>query len=191
VFGSGSESAFPAGSVPLTASDCTTGSLGTNLYPSNFLCNPSGIDGLTIKNSSQGGGGILVHAWGHGIQIANNRVTNNQGTLSGGITIGQGEHPDVPLVGGGIATIPPGSCITNTGSAPTNLALPYCYDMDVNVHNNLVTQNSSLGDELFSSTPAGAGGVTFCNGSDYYKFNYNWVCGNMSTGDGRSRTHRV
>jgi len=21
-------------------------------------------------------------------------------------------------------------------------------------------------------------------GSDYYKFNYNWVCGNLSTGDG-------
>ncbi len=189
VFGSGSESAFPAGSVPLTASDCTTGSSGTNLYPSNFLCNPSGIDGLTVKNSSQGGGGILVHAWGHGLQIANNRVTNNQGTLSGGITIGQGEHPDVPLVGGGVATVPPGSCITSTGSAPTNLALPYCYDMDVNVHNNLVTQNSSLGDELFSSTPTGAGGVTFCNGSDYYKFNYNWVCGNMSTGDGAGVAH--
>ncbi len=61
--------------------------------------------------------------------------------------------------------------------------------MDVNVHNNLVVQNSSLGDELFSSTPAGAGGVTFCNGSDYYKFNYNWVCGNMSTGDGAGVAH--
>ena len=24
----------------------------------------------------------------------------------------------------------------------------------------------------------GAGGVTFCLGSDYYKFNYNWICGN-------------
>src|SRR4030081_529590 len=32
--------------------------------------------------------------------------------------------------------------------------------------------------------PAGAGGVTICNGSGYYKFNYNWVCGNLSTGDG-------
>ena len=49
--------------------------------------------------------------------------------------------------------------------------------------------NSSLGDELFSSTPAGAGGVTFCSGSDYYKFNYNWVCGNMSTGDGGGVAH--
>jgi hypothetical protein len=189
VFGSGAEAAFPTGSLPLTVSDCATGTGGTNLYPSNYLCNPSSIDGLAVKNSSQGGGGIYVHGWAHNLQIANNRVFNNQGTMSGGITIGQGEHPDVPLVGGGVDTIPPGSCIFNTGQAPANLALPYCYDLDVNVHNNAVTQNSSLGDELFSSTPAGAGGVTFCNGSDYYKFNYNWVCGNMSTGDGAGVAH--
>ena len=188
VFGSGSESAFPTGSSLLSAADCATGTGGANLYPSNFLCNPSSIDGLTVKNSSQGGGGILVHAWGHEIQIANNRVQNNQGTMSGGITIGQGEHPDVPLVGGGAAVVPPGSCIAD-GNLTTNLALPYCYDMDVNLHNNQVVQNASLGDELFTSTPAGGGGVTICNGSDYYKFNYNWVCGNMSTGDGAGFAH--
>jgi hypothetical protein len=61
--------------------------------------------------------------------------------------------------------------------------------MNVNIHNNAVIQNSSLGDELFSSTPAGAGGVTLCNGSDYYRFNNNWVCGNMSTGDGGGVVH--
>jgi hypothetical protein len=178
---------FPDGTQLLTTSDCGNSS-GRNPYPGNFLCNPSSIDGLTVKNSSQGGGGIFVHGWGHDLQIANNRVLNNQGTMSGGITIGQGEHPDAYLVGG-IANTVPGSCILNTGSAPTNMALPYCFDMDVNVHNNAVSQNSSLGDELFSSTPAGAGGVTFCNGSDYYKFNFNWVCGNMSTGDGAGVAH--
>lgn len=178
---------FPTGTQLLTAQDCQN-SAGRNPYPSNFLCNPSSIDGLTVKNSSQGGGGIMVHAWGHDLQIANNRVLNNQGTLSGGITVGQGEHPEAYLVGD-IAVTVPGSCIVNPGNAPTNMALPYCFDMDVNVHHNLVTQNSSLGDELFSSTPAGAGGVTFCNGSDYYKFNFNWVCGNMSTGDGAGVAH--
>ena len=59
----------------------------------------------------------------------------------------------------------------------------------MNVHNNAVTSNSSIGDELFSATPAGAGGVTFCTGADYYKFNYNWVCGNLSTGDGGGVAH--
>jgi hypothetical protein len=181
---------FPTGTLLLTANDCGFNTVGAhNPYPSNFLCNPSSIDGLTIKNSSQGGGGILVHGWSHNLQIANNRVLNNQGTLSGGITIGQGEHPDAYLVGGAAVATVPGSCIINTGRSPTNMALPYCFDRDVNVHNNAVVQNSSLGDELFSSTPAGAGGVTFCNGSDYYKFNYNWVCGNMSTGDGAGVAH--
>jgi hypothetical protein len=57
------------------------------------------------------------------------------------------------------------------------------------MHNNAVTSNSSTGDELFSATPAGAGGVSICTGSDYYKFNYNWVCGNLSTGDGGGIGH--
>ena len=52
-----------------------------------------------------------------------------------------------------------------------------------------MTNNSSIGDELYSSTPAGAGGVTICTGADYYQFNYNWVCGNLSTGDGGGLVH--
>src|SRR5579883_256150 len=38
-FGTGAESGFPAGTLPLTAADCLSGS--TNPYPSNFYCNPS------------------------------------------------------------------------------------------------------------------------------------------------------
>ncbi len=183
---------FPAGTQLLTVNDCGAPG-GTNPYPSNFWCNPSRIDGLSVTNSSQGGGGILVHGWGHNLEIANNRVHSNQGTLSGGITVGQGEHPDVSLAGVAPTTIP-GSCESDSlgtlGFGQTlNQALPYCFDMNVSLHNNAVTLNSSLGDELFSSTPAGAGGVTMCNGSDYYKFNYNWVCGNMSTGDGGGVAH--
>src|SRR6202023_1584802 len=54
---------------------------------------------------------------------------------------------------------------------------------------NYVTQDSLIGDEVFSGTPAGAGGVSFCTGADYYKFSYNWVCGNLSTGDGGGLAH--
>ena len=61
--------------------------------------------------------------------------------------------------------------------------------MNVNVNHNYIGQNSSTGDELFSATPAGAGGVTFCTGADFYKFQYNWVCGNLSTGDGGGFGH--
>jgi len=159
---------------------------GTNPFTSNFQCNPSRIDGLSITNSSQGGGGIFVHAWAHNLEIANNRIYNNQGTLAGGIAIGQGEHPDGYVQGGAVANPDPGSCQT---SSTTNLQLPYCFDRFVNVHHNWISQNSSEGDELFSATPTGAGGVAFCSGADNYQFNYNWVCGNLSTGDGAGVSH--
>jgi hypothetical protein len=186
IFGSGSESSFPTGSTLLTNTDCGGGRRNApNPYPSNFQCNPSSIDGLAITDSSQGGGGIFVHAWGHNLQIANNRVYNNSGTLTGGITVGQGEAPDGYLAGSADNS-DPGSCQT---SGTANLQLPYCFNLNVNVHNNAVTLNSSIGDELYSSTPAGGGGVTFCIGADYYKFNNNWVCGNLSTGDGGGVVH--
>jgi hypothetical protein len=177
--------AFPAGTRLLTAADCTSTG-GANPFPSNFYCNPSSIDGLTIENSSQGGGGIFVHGWGHNLQIANNRVTNNAGTLSGGINVSQGEYAPSQTVGG--LNAEPGTCQSATGLL-AGAQLQYCYDVNVNMHHNAVTKNSSIGDELFSATPAGAGGVSICTGSDFYKFNYNWVCGNLSTGDGGGVAH--
>ncbi|MDE2349629.1 MAG: hypothetical protein KGL92_14090, partial [Gammaproteobacteria bacterium] len=184
-YGSGAEAAFPTGSTVLTKADCTSGRNDSNPYPSNFQCNPSSIDGLAITDSSEGGGGIFVHAWAHNLQIANNRIYNNIGTLAGGINVGQGESPDGYFAGTPTDS-DPGSC---QSSKITNTQLPYCFDMHLNVHNNDVTLNTSIGDELFSGTPAGAGGVSFCTGADYYKFNYNWVCGNESTGDGGGVSH--
>jgi hypothetical protein len=193
--------AFPAGTTLLTGVGpnptllatgddnllCTDGTGGANRFPSNFMCNPSSIDGLTITNSSQGGGGIFAHGWAHHLQIANNRVFNNAGTLTGGISVGQGEFP-TPIVQGGTTNAAPGSCSDGTGFI-TNQHLPYCMQLQVNVHNNYVTTNSSLGDELFSGTLSGGGGVTFCTGNDYYLFNYNWVCGNLSSGEGGGLVH--
>ena len=89
----------------LRAARATT---STNPFPSNFQCNPSSIDGLTITNSSQGGGGIFVHGWGHNLQIANNRVYNNAGTLSGGINVGQGEFPPLRTLQGSATNAAPG-----------------------------------------------------------------------------------
>jgi hypothetical protein len=207
-FGTGAEGDFPANTTLLSGSTFTlNGNLNvgdannnchtldsrgritsqTNPFPSNFTCNPSAIDGLTVTNSSQGGGGIFVHGWGHDIQIANNRVVNNSGTLGGGINVGQGEFPEEYLAPqGGAPVTAPGSC---RDSLITNLQLPYCLNLNVNLHHNAVTLNSSIGDELFSGTPAGAGGVNICTGADYYKFNYNWICGNLSSGDGGGLAH--
>jgi len=159
----------------------------TNPYPSNFMCNPSSIDGLSVTNSSQGGGGIFVHGWAHYLQIANNRVTNNAGTLTGGISVGQGEFGG-PYIVGDATNAAPGSCSDGTGLV-TNQHLPDCFQVHANVHNNMITSNASLGDELFSGTLSGGGGATFCTGNDYYKFNYNWVCGNVSAGEGGGMVH--
>ncbi len=175
---------FPTQTTLLTASSCGN-SATSNPFPSNFQCNPSSIDGLGITNSSQGGGAIFVHGWGHNLQIANNRIYNNTGTLSGGINLGQGEFPP-SYIQGSATNAAPGSC-QNTG--PAGIELPYCHNLNVNMHHNSVTSNASTGDELFSATPAGAGGVSICTGSDFYKFNYNWVCGNLSTGDGGGVGH--
>jgi hypothetical protein len=202
----GNEAAFPAGTTILTGVgpdptqlatgdnnslciDGTTPFSGANRFPSNFVCNPSSIDGLTITNSSQGGGGIFVHGWAHHLQIANNRVYNNTGTLTGGISVGQGEFPDPIVAGAGAtATNLPGSCSDGTGFV-AGQHLPYCLQIEVNVHNNFITNNASLGDELFSATLAGGGGATMCTGNDYYMFNYNWVCGNESSGEGGGIVH--
>src|SRR5256885_1379789 len=96
---------MPAPTTPVTNSAGNNGGRGcnnngTNPFPSNFQCNPSRIDGLSVTNSSQGGGGIFVHAWAHNLEIANNRIYNNQGTLAGGISIGQGHHPPAYTQGG-------------------------------------------------------------------------------------------
>ena len=179
---------FPAGTLLLqnapgvSTDHCTD---NPNPYPSNFMCNPSSIDGLGITNSSQGGGGIHIHGWGHNLQIANNRIYNNAGTLSGGINLGQGEYPPA-YVQGSATNAAPGSC---EDSPVPGAVLPYCQNVNVNIRNNYIASNSSTGDELFAATPAGSGGISICTGSDYYKFNWNWVCGNLTGGDGGGVGH--
>jgi hypothetical protein len=230
VFGTGADTAansnvahegqMPLGTVLLTGStaDCNTLGAGAKTgYSSNFNCNPSRIDGLSITDSSQGGGGIFAHAWAHNLEISNNRIYNNTGTLTGGIDIGQGESPDAllagnggdplasgnPPAGGGFDQQPwtctPGAVTGSIAAGFTqvpippgfvaNDELPFCYNVFVNIHNNAVSQNSSIGDEVFSGTPAGAGGISLAPGADFYKVNYNWVCGNLSTGDGGGIAH--
>jgi hypothetical protein len=149
-----------------STSDCATTS---PFYSGNFLCNPSRIDGLTLTNSSQGGGGLLIHGWNHHLEVSNNRITGNAGTLTGGIEVGLSEVPDPTLVG--------------TDAQPLNI------NTFVNMHNNSVSMNMSYGDELNSNTPAAAGGVTVTPGSDHYTFSHNWVCGNLSSGDGGGMSH--
>ena len=159
-----------AGCIPVNdTTDCS--------FAGNFKCNPGAIDGIGFTNSSQGGGGIFLHGWNHYMRVANNRVFNNAGTLTGGISIGMSENPELTTVTSG------------TGANTITVAQPLLQNVYVKVHNNAISLNASYGDEVNSTTPAAAGGVTFCSGADFYDFAYNWVCGNMSTGDGGGFAH--
>src|SRR5437016_8559511 len=120
--------AVPTGTILTDGSTDPTHGCGTavNPYPSNFYCNLFCIDTATTENSSQGGGGVFVHGWGHELQIANNRITNNSGTLSGGINVGQGEYPP-PYIQGDATNAGPGSC---EESPVPGAVLPYCLNVD-------------------------------------------------------------
>jgi hypothetical protein len=204
----GAAGAYPDGSVYLTAASststrdpsCQINKNDTGLAPrstrgrsygtSNFKCNPSRIDGFSITNSSQGGGGIFIHSWGHYLDVGNNRVYGNHGTLSGGVSIGNGETPgsyanDGTTCGFGTVAL----CPPIPFGTLTNELIPLGLDINVHLHNNAVYNNASLGDALFSATPSGAGGVTISAGSDNYRADHNWVAGNLSSGDGGGMAH--
>jgi hypothetical protein len=191
-FGVGdAEAGFPAGYEYLTTADCSSARAsstdGRDYGTSNFLCNPSRIDGLSVINSSQGGGAIFVHGWNHNLEIGNTRIHGNHGTLTGGITVGNGEFPDA-FIAGAASDNPPPPGLPASGLLDNEQA-GYGFNRNVKVHHNAVTDNLSLGDALYSGTPSAAGGITFCSGADGYLLNYNWVCGNMSSGDAGGVAH--
>jgi hypothetical protein len=193
--------AFPDGSTYLTNSttNCarvtSTGAplpAGRDYGTSNFMCNPSRIDGFSVINSSQGGGGIFIHGWNHFLEVANNRVYANHGTLSGGVNLGNGEVPppflnDGTICGNGVPQPRP-LCPPTTGVL-ANAAIPYAFNTRVRVHHNDIYNNAGLGDALFSATPSGAGGITISSGSDSYRIDHNWISGNLATGDGAGIEH--
>ena len=198
-FGSTAEAGFPAGYEYLTNTnppgpvpdDCaasTTRTDGRDYGTSNYLCNPSRIDGVSVINSSQGGGAIWAHGWNHFLEVSNTRIRANHGTLTGGIAIGAGEFPDPFIVGGDLPP-PPGLPVTAAESLLVGLQVGYGLDRDTKVHHNMVTGNSSVGDSLYSKTNSAAGGVVFCTGADGYVMDHNWVCGNLSSGDAGGVAH--
>ena len=185
--------AFPVGAVYLGTSgdDCVVHAnnlLGGDYGTSNYRCNPSRIDGLSILNSSQGGGGLFVHGWNHNLEIANNRISANHGTLAGAINLGNGETPPVfvndgTTCGNGVAA-PAALCPPIPTGTPTGGTIPFGFTTHVRIHHNMLWNNASIGDALFTGTPAGAGGVTVSAGGDNYLIDHNWIAGNLTTGDG-------
>ncbi len=100
-FSLGTEGVLPDGSAYLTNSlaDCNVpapavGVAGRDFGTSNFLCNPSRIDGVSVTNSSQGGGGIFLHGWNHYLEVANNADLRQPWHAFGRHHVGPGEFTD-------------------------------------------------------------------------------------------------
>jgi hypothetical protein len=199
----GGAGTYPDGSRYVSLADCKAQSASrtakgniNDYATANFLCNPSAIDGLSILNSSQGGGGIYLHGWNHNIQIANNRISANAGTLSGAINLGSGETPpaftvDNTICGNtGVTPTPlcppsvPNAQLPNVPATLPNGEIPFQFNTNVRIHHNQILDNASIGDALFSGSPAGAGGVTISAGSDNYELDHNWIAANLTSSDG-------
>ena len=79
--------------------------------------------------------------------------------------------------------------LIGAGTPPTNAAIPFQLNVKTRVHHNMIANNASIGDALFSGTPSGAGGITISAGADNYRIDHNWIAGNLSTGDGGGLQH--
>jgi hypothetical protein len=192
----GGAGAFTDGSVWLTSSaaDCTASTTRTDSRDygtGNYLCNPSRIDGLSVINSSQGGGGLFIHGWAHNLDVGNTRISGNHGTLAGAINLGNGETPDAFINDGISCGVTPVvmPCPPIPAGTLLNAAIPFAFNTKVRIHHNMLYNNASIGDALFSGTPAGAGGITVSSGGDGYQIDHNWIAANLSTGDGGGLQH--
>ena len=158
-------------------SRCTSTINGTVVY--NFYCADGNlsrtghvakprIDGISITGGDAGGA-IYVNGWAHNLEISNNRIYGNAGTFSGGVRVGQ------PYLEG--QTLPPN---------PSN-QFGFNYDTNVNIHNNKITNNGTIESNIGEN--GGGGGVSICSGTDNYKLQGNFICGNYSQGDGGGVGH--
>ena len=126
----------------------------------SFAANEPRIDGFTIKGASSGGG-IIANGYNDTLEISNNRVINNNGSLGGGIRIG---HPQL---------------IVET--ADGGLAYSDAHNDNVYIHNNHVTQNGAMN--------GNGAGISMNTGADMYEISDNYICGNNSMGDGGGIGH--
>lgn len=114
---------------------------------------PALIDGFDIEQAMLGGG-IYVNTYAPNTHLSNNRIRSNQGTLGGGIRVG--------------------NALLECASFP-DAACPHQYYSSHN-ENMVIAYNQILA----NGSTDGAGGVGLFEGSDNYSFHDNVVCGNFT-----------
>jgi hypothetical protein len=78
----------------------------------------------------------------------------------------------------------PNAQLPNVPATLLNGEIPFQFNTNVHIHHNQLLDNASIGDALFSGSPAGAGGVTISAGSDNYELDHNWIAANLTSSDG-------
>ncbi len=159
----------------LPAAAC--GNVGITGWESNFLCAPSRIDGVSITGGDAGGG-IYVNGWAHNLRISNNRVYGNAGAYNGGIRVGVPylQLASLPTASNGSVLLGPGQRIAGFG-----------YDLNVRIHHNSITKNGTV--EAPVGNGGAGGGLSICTGTDNYRVDHNFVCGNYGASDGGGIGH--
>ncbi len=176
----GAQYLLPGQLMPANIDACRTGDtvdnapllFGTDEGAGVFVMIKSGdslaselqIDGFTISGADQGGG-IMVNGHANRIEIANNRITGNQGIEGGGIRIGHAN-----LVG---------------EFANNELRYVNSRNRNVSIHHNEIVQNGNTAGAFVG----GGGGISLFTGADGYRVTDNVICGNFSTGDGGGIAH--
>lgn len=176
----GAQYLLPGQAMPATIEACKTGDtvdnapllFGTEEGAGVFVMIKSGdpvapdlqIDGFTVSGADQGGG-IMVNGYANRIEISNNRITGNQGIMSGGVRIG---YPNLVQE-----------------FANNQLRYVSARTPNASIHHNEIVQNGNTA----AAVAGGGGGISLFNGADGYRVTDNFICGNFSTGDGGGIAH--
>lgn len=125
---------------------------------------PARIDGLQITGANLGSG-IFVNGFAHYLQITNNKVVDNSGSVGGGIRIGTPQ-------------------MFNPGVLDATYYQSSFNDHIFIGHNEVMTNGSS------GFSTASGGGIGLFTGSDNYIVSDSWICGNYSMLAGSGVAHQ-
>jgi len=116
---------------------------------------PARIDGLQVTGANLGSG-IFVNGFAHYLQITNNKIIANQGTVGGGIRLGT-------------------PSLVSPGNQAGTSFYESSHNDNITISNNQIVTNGSNG-----QTIASGGGIGLFTGSDNYVVSDCWICGNYS-----------
>jgi hypothetical protein len=146
--------------IIVLARNAPVGAGGFGLYPAAQGGLPNArIDGMTVTGGDAAGA-IFVNAFARRLQISNMRLNGNNGSFGGGIRVGH--------------------AVLTTQQANA-LVYPDAQNGNIVIKNNQIVRNGGLG--------GAGGGISLYTGSDNYRVQENWICGNYSQGGGGGIGH--